>query len=274
MVRLVILDVEGVITAAGGSQYPWKLDELAAVREFLAAEPVAVVLCTGRQVPYAEAVIQALDLYYPLPAETAARVGERGGPALRAWPSIGENGCCFYDPITKQPHPNPRLTDEDLAAIRQARARLRPLAARTGAVLEAGKDLSLSLNPPPVSPGARERRQPAEFAGLALEALGDLAGRLEVKFSASAVDVTPRGVSKASAVRSLLEWTGLDPAQVAGVGDTKGDEAWLREIGWPAAPANGRENLPGLPFYAERESAAGLLEILQELKRRGYRGFA
>lgn len=274
MVRLVILDVEGVISAAGGSQYPWKLDELAAVRQFLAAEPVAVVLCTGRQIPYAEAVIQALDLYYPLPGEISAGLGQRGGPDLRAWPSIGENGCYFYDPLTKQPYPSPALSEADLQAVQEARARLLPLVRSTGAVLEAGKDLSLSLNPPLVQPGARERQLPAEFAGPVREALGSVADRLEVKYSASAVDITPRGSSKASAVRMLLEWTGLHPSEVAGVGDTKGDEAWLKEIGWPAAPANGRENLPGLPFYAERESAAGLLQILQELKRRGYTGFA
>ena len=80
-----------------------------------------------------------------------------------------------------------------------------------------------------------------------------------------------RGVSKASAVRLLLEWMGLAPEEVLGVGDSGADAAWLREVGWRAAPANGREHLPGLHYYAPRPVAQGLLDILEHLRSREYR---
>lgn len=269
-IQLVILDVEGVLTAAGGSQYPWELAELLAVRRFLEAAPVAVTLCTGRQAPYGEAVIQALNLYYPLPPERR-KVG--GAPELQAWPSIFENGCYFYDPLLKRPFPHPVLDSERIRALQRVRAEvLQPLADRSGALIEAGKDLSISLNPP-LLPGSHRVRQSAEsFRPVVEEALRDFLELVEIKHSASAVDLTPRGASKASAIRVLLEWCGLRPDEVLGVGDTKGDEEWLRQVGWAAAPANGRPNLPGLNYYAEAEASAGLLQILQHLERNGYDG--
>src|SRR5438270_13710568 len=86
MIRLLVLDVEGVITLPGGSQYPWPLEEMLAVRRALASAPFACILCTGRQVPYGEAVIQALDLFRPLPADAAAPARSIGGQALQGWP--------------------------------------------------------------------------------------------------------------------------------------------------------------------------------------------
>lgn len=269
-IKLVILDVEGVLTAAGGSQYPWELSDMLAVREFLETAPLAVTLCTGRQAPYGEAVIQALNLFYPLPPERR-KAGD--APELQGWPSIFENGCYFYDPLLKRPFPHPALDAERVRALQRLRAEvLQPLAEAHGAVIEAGKDLSVSLNPPLVPGSHRERQSTESFRPVVEAALRDSLDLIEIKHSASAIDLTPRGVSKASAVRVLLEWCGLRPEEVLGVGDTKGDEDWLRQVGWAAAPANGRLNLPDLNYYAEAEAAAGLLQILRHLERNGYDG--
>jgi len=264
MLKLVILDVEGVLTLPGGGQYPWPLDDLGRVRRYLEATALPCVLCTGRQQPYGEAVIQGLNLFSRLPAEQAADVIRRGGPELLAWPSIMENGAYFYDPLAKRPFPHPDLTPERVQVLQRLRTEvLRPLALETGAVIEAGKDFSVSINPPPLTRNNSERQSTAEFAPIVEAALAGFAEAVEVKSSASAVDITPRGISKASAVGLLLHWLGLAPMDVLGVGDTRADELWLREVGWRAAPANGREALPGMDYYAKGEVAAGLLEILE-----------
>jgi hypothetical protein len=157
MIRLLILDVEGVLTLPGGGQYPWPLDDLAHVRAALRDTPLATVLCTGRQQPYGEAVIQALDLFAPLPEQDRARVCAAGGPELLSWPSIVESGACFYDPLAKRTIPHPTLTPQRIQRLQRLKSEiLLPLAAETGAVMEAGKDLSISLDPPPG--GAREQR--------------------------------------------------------------------------------------------------------------------
>lgn len=225
MIRLVILDVEGVVTLPGGGQHPWPLEEMLAVRRFLQAAPVACVLCTGRQAPYGEAVIQALDLFRPLPEPARVRARERAGHEFLAWPSILENGCTVYDPLAKRPVPHPALVPARVDALRRLRAEVvLPLVRETGAQVEAGKDFCISLNPPSI-PGSSEREPVGRFCKLVREAARAYQDEVEIKHSASAVDITPRGVSKASAVRLLLEWTGLAPQEVLGVGDTKADEA-------------------------------------------------
>jgi len=273
MLKLVILDVEGVLTLPGGGQYPWPLDDLGRVRRYLEETALPCVLCTGRQQPYGEAVIQGLNLFRRLSPEQSADAVRRDGPELLAWPSIMENGAYFYDPLAKRPFPHPDLTPERIHVLQRVRTEiLWPLARETGAVVEAGKDFTVSVNPPPITPGSSERQSTVDFFPIIVSALGGFADELEVKASVSAIDITPRGISKASAVRLLLHWLGLAPKEVLGVGDTGADKLWLQVVGWRAAPANGREALPGMHFYAQGEVAAGLLEILQHALKQGWGG--
>lgn len=273
MLKLVILDVEGVLTLPGGGQYPWPLDDLGRVRRFLEETAQPCVLCTGRQQPYGEAVIQGLNLFSRLSPEQGADAVRRGGPELLAWPSILENGAYFYDPLAKRPFPHPDLTSERIQVLQRVRTEiLWPLARETGAVVEAGKDFTVSVNPPPLSPSSSERQSTADFFPVVVSALGRFADELEIKASVSAIDITPRGISKASAVGLLLHWLGLAPQEVLGVGDTRADEGWLQLVGWRAAPANGREALPGMDYYAPDEVAAGLLEILQHARKQDWGG--
>lgn len=272
MIRLLILDVEGVIALPGGSQHPWPLEAMLRLRDVLQAAPYACGLCTGRQEPYGEAMVQALSLFRPLPDDVRERVRTAGGPPLVSWPSILENGAYFYDPLAKTPCPHPALTPERIETIERVRSEaILPLVRETGALLEAGKDFSLSLNPPLLDPATGERQTTAEFRPRVEAAVAPFTDAVEVKHSLSAIDITPRGVSKASAIRLLLQWTGLAPEEVLGVGDTAADEAWLQVVGHRAAPANGRPHLHGLDYYADAEVAEGLLQILQRLEAHGFR---
>src|SRR6266542_5397845 len=95
-VRLVILDVEGVVTLAGGSQYPWPLAEMVDLRRLLRTAELPCVLCTGRQEPYGEAVIQALDAFQPLPQAERDRMRSASGVDFVSWPSVLEHGAYLY----------------------------------------------------------------------------------------------------------------------------------------------------------------------------------
>jgi hydroxymethylpyrimidine pyrophosphatase-like HAD family hydrolase len=271
MIRLVILDVEGVITLPGGSQEPWPLAEMVTLRETLRRAPYACALCTGRQEPHGEAMVQALDLFRPLPPEIQERVHQRSGERLLSWPSVLENGAFFYDPLSKRPVPHPGLTPEKIQTIRRLKTEVLPeLVARTGALLEVGKEFCLSLNPPLRWPQTGERIPTAEFRPVVEAAVAGFAEQVEIRHSASAIDITPVGISKASAMQLLPGWTGLAPNEVLGVGDTGADAEWLHAVGVRAAPANGRAALPGMDYYAEHPVIAGLLEILNRLTQRNY----
>jgi hydroxymethylpyrimidine pyrophosphatase-like HAD family hydrolase len=243
------------------------------VRRFLDVSPLACTLCTGRQEPYGEAVIQALNLFRPLPDEVRRRVREVSGQDLLGWPSILENGAYLYDPLAKRPIRHPAVTPERLRSLQRLSAEvLSPLVADTGAQFEPGKDFCVSINPPPVAPGSSERQSTGSYRPVVEAAITDYLDLVEIKHSASAIDITPHGISKRSAMELILAWTGLQPEEVLGVGDTKADEAWLQAIGWRAAPANGREQLPGMNYYAPREVAQGLLDIFRRTRANDYAG--
>lgn len=273
MVKLIILDVEGVIVQPGGSEHPWPLEQMLRLRHVLADASAACVLCTGRQEPYGEAMVQALNLFRPLPDDLRTRAAAETGIELFGWPSIVENGGYFYDPIAKHPIPHPALTRERIALIHRIVAEVvLPLAERTGALVEPGKDFSISLNPPPVARHSPNRQSTESFRPVVDAALKDFADEVEVKHSASAIDITPRGISKASAVRLLRDMLGLAPLEVLGVGDTVADSEWLQRVGWRAAPSNGREALRGMDYYSPHPVIEGLLDILIQLKERDWQG--
>jgi hypothetical protein len=197
VIRLVILDIEGVLVEPGGSQYPWPLETLLDIRKLLADAPIACILCSGRQEPYGEAMVQALNLFYPLPDLTRERVRERSGLDLRSWPSILENGAYFYDPVVKRAIVSPLLEPESVAALKRINAEaLQPLFDRTGAELEAGKDYSISVLPPPVEPGSPDRHSTDSFRPKVDAALRPFADQVEVKHSASAIDLRLAGSAR------------------------------------------------------------------------------
>ncbi len=268
-VSLIVLDVEGVITRAGGSQQAWSLVDMLDVRTALADLGIPCVLCTGRQVPYGEAVIQALDLYFAMPRSVAERVREVSGQALLGWPSIAENGCYLYDPVTKCPAKHPALTEQRTHELLRLRAEtLAPLVASSGAQFEAGKDFCVSVNPPLVVGGGGQRQSAAEYRRLVEASAGPLLASVEVANSMSAVDLTPKGISKAAGVQLLMEWTGTPPAEVLGVGDSTADQGWLDLVGYRAAPSNGREHLLGLHYCSPLPEARGLIDILSRVGSR------
>jgi hydroxymethylpyrimidine pyrophosphatase-like HAD family hydrolase len=273
MIQLVIADIEGVLTPSAGSQVAWNLEGLTKVRNLIRTERerLVCILCTGRQAPYAEALIQALGLHFPLHADLSRRIAERWKVDLLSWPSVTENGTSFYDPLAKKVIPNPEMIKEQVENITRLRREVIPLLVReTKCQVEGGKDFSISLNPPLLDAAGTARLAIDDFFLIVKEGLKEFESLLEIKHSASAVDIMPMGISKASAVRLLLESTGIDPSEVLGVGDTMADEEWLRLAGWSATPANGAEVLKHVHYTSPYETEMGFLDILENLKAHGY----
>lgn len=65
--KTIFCDIEGCITLSGGGRISWPLEEMGALRNLIATARERIpdfrfVLCSGRQAPYVEAVLQALGL--------------------------------------------------------------------------------------------------------------------------------------------------------------------------------------------------------------------
>lgn len=235
--RLIVFDIDGVLT--DGEAQPWDLKliaELAALNRAarLDSSRPAVTLCSGRPAPYVDAMLQAIDGHVP---------------------AIFESGAGLYDPAGYRFLPNPSLGTG--STMRQARQRLTQKLVRPGhADIQPGKEYSLSLFP--LDPAAL----PA-LESLARAALGPLAERIDLVYSASCLNVMPAGIDKAGGLYFLAKVTGIALAAMLAVGDSAVDGPMLTVAGYSAAPANASSYIQSLAQYvAPSPAAQGVREIL------------
>ncbi len=101
---------------------------------------------------------------------------------------------------------------------------------------------------------------------IVLETIKDLGLELQVIFNKGAVMVLPSGVNKASGLRAALRYLGLEPAQVAGIGDAENDHAFLEVCGLSVAVANA---LPAIKKKAQLVTTGdhgdGVVELIERL---------
>jgi hypothetical protein len=244
-IKLVVVDIEGCLTI--NKKQPIDTGTLSKIHAYCElarrGERPPIVLCTGRPQPYAEAIIQTLDAFFS------------------GFPSVVENGCFVYDPVDDALVPNPAIAgkEKDLRSIRDFL--VERLVVTRLAKLEPGKELCISLDP---IPGQRVE----DLFRLTLETLP--AGMKDLVFithSSAAVDLTPKGVNKASGLAFMSEWTGIAFAEMIGIGDSAGDFPMLEAVGHPACPGNAKTEVIELVkrrggYVAGAPNTSGVWEIL------------
>ena len=99
-----------------------------------------------------------------------------------------------------------------------------------------------------------------------LEAIKDLGLELQVIFNKGAVMILPSGVNKATGLRAALRQLGLDPSEVAGVGDAENDHAFLEMCGYSVAVANALPSIRArVDFVTARDHGDGVTELIERL---------
>ena len=240
-IRLLVLDIDGVLTAGEGQALDLDLlGQLAAMNRAARQSPArpAVTLCTGRPAPYVEVMLQAIDGHLP---------------------AIFENGAGLYVPSEYRFLPHPRLNDE--AAFAPVQRRLAETLVESGrAFFQPGKQYSLSLFA--LNPADTEK-----LGGWAAAALGPWRESVTLVYSASCLNVLPRGVDKGEGLRFLADQTGYGLDEMLGVGDSEVDLPFLSLAGYSAAPANaGPRVRRTVQYLAPRPTTAGLRDILRHFK--------
>lgn len=236
-IRLIVFDVDGVLT--DGEAKPLDLELMRVLAELnrrarTEGSP-GVTLCTGRPQPYVEALMQAMDCLLP---------------------AIFEGGAGCFVPGTGRSYPHPGIGD--FSVIREARERLAREAERTGRIfLQPGKEYTVSVFP--ADPADRD-----DLKALISEVVGDLQDRLESAYSASCLNIHPRGSNKGSGMELLTELTGVPPENILGVGDSEVDLPFLERTGYAAAPSNASPAVKSLCGYVSPfPTSGGARDILR-----------
>jgi len=156
---------------------------------------------------------------------------------------VAENGGVLYTPGTKEvkviADPPPQKFVDELV--------------RHGVPVSVGHSIVATVEPHEVT---------------VLELIKEMALELQVIFNKGAVMVLPSGVTKASGLKAALEMSGINPADVVGVGDAENDHTFLAFCGLGVAVANA---LPALkeqvPYVTRSNAGAGVTELIDTLLR-------
>ena len=209
-IRVFACDIDGCLAAVDHA--PYDLERLHAIAELNRASAgdstvPALTFVTGRPHGYVDAFMQALEVRLPASFENGAGLATR--LPYRAWlsPAV-ERG-------------------RQLVADAE-----RVLGERDDVFVQLGKVASLSVFP-------TDPAWPVPDLTRALQDLLDRHGLpLDVDPSTGCVNLLLRGIDKATGFLDMCEVEGLDPAQVAGIGDASGDLPWLRHCRASFAPTN------------------------------------
>ena len=244
MIRLVVVDVDGVLSHGEAASLDFTvLQRLAEFNDHARQDPTypSVTLCTGRPVPYVEALMQAIHGHYP---------------------AVYENGAGLYIPEPYGFKWHPAIIQATQARLAQLQTALHDALVATGlAYFQPGKSASLSLFP---SAGVPLGQISAEAGRLAR----DFGGEFSVEEAATCLNVIIRGIDKAEGVRWLSRETGIPLGDIAGVGDSPSDMKFMQLLGWIAAPANAHASVKQIAYYTSPyEDGLGLVDILARLPR-------
>ena len=239
--RVVLVDIDGVITAGEGAPAdPAHLARLASWNAAAAHDPrlPAISLCSGRQAPYVELMAQMTGAFLPC---------------------LFEHGAGLLEPRDFRFRFNPRLGSAPWRAVSTVREALAPVLGPDRAFVQPGKEASLTLYP-------LGTLTVAELADDARRAIAGAGGSFVVTANLRGVEIRPPGIDKGTGARWLAAELGIDLSSFAGVGDADDDLTFLRLVGYPAAPANASAAVRSAARYVSSEPYGdGLLDILDHL---------
>ena len=237
-IRLAVVDVDGCLTPGEAGDWNWRT--LQAIQELnrraRRGETMGVTLCTGRQEPYVEVLMQAIGAFLP---------------------GVFENGCGLYFPETYRFALHPSIVASTHEALGTVKTTLQRQVVSTGlGYFQPGKEASLTLYP-----------LPGTSVGLLHRAVSDALSTYDRAFSVQAsvtcVDVTPVGIDKGTGVRWLSEDTGIPLAEMGGIGDSPSDVKFLRLVGTSAAPHNAAAGVrAAVDYVSAHEDGDAVVDIL------------
>ncbi len=236
-IKLIALDIDGVISKSKGAFYSGRIVKLLAEMNDKASAdrslpPVTVI--TGRPGTYVESLLQAIHGFAP---------------------AVFEHGTGLYNPkdYVFKAHPDLICLDEleNLKKIIN-----RTLVKRGQAIMQGGKDYSLSLF-------SRDKSITPRLKELILEAGGKLCGSFDIIYSSDSINIIPKGFHKGKGIDFLSRESGVPLEAILGVGDSEVDIPFMVKTGFSAAPSNAGDAVKKAALYCSDKSLAeGLEDIL------------
>jgi len=238
----IVCDIDGCLSPEQAR--PMRTDRLVRVAEHNRrarerGDTPFLTLCTGRPLPFAEAMARAVGAF--------------------DLPSVCEGGVWL---LTMDPYRwemDPRIDQGHRDLVREVERWA--TGQFEGAFLEAGKSGAVTVF---------HERGPEYLKSVVLPAvwtrINDERWPLRAGMTWTCVNIELEFISKATGLDRLLGRTGLARERLAGVGDTMSDMAIRERVAWFACPANADPELKKHADYVSpHEEVEGVLDILSRI---------
>lgn len=222
MIKLFVLDIDGCIT------YPFVTPEWEVIRKIRNLQTLSrkderipeLSICTGRPLPYAEAVAQWLDIQKPF---------------------IFESGGGLFDPqkyyIEWSKHLNNSILDQLEEIKKWVEREVMPNFEES--TIEVGKRLDVGVV-------SRDPNQILELYNIIKPKIDKYYPDYVVHRTIVSVNIILEASNKGSGLLQLADYTGIPLQNMAYIGDSSGDVAALEISGTAFAPANATEEVRNL----------------------------
>lgn len=240
-IRLFVCDIDGCLSKGSTHHFePELIRALAEANRLSRTDPdvPAVTFCTGRTMPYVECLMQVIGGYLP---------------------ALCENGTVLFEPNRYEITVHPRLGENERLMLERMRSLIDEHLIGEKVQHEHGKftHFTLLVSPP---------LTPEELVPRAAELAGQFNGHFIVEHTKACVHVLFSHLHKGTGIEWLSETTGIDPSEMAGVGDARPDLPFLSQVGIACAPGNAHADVKALAhWHSERHDAHATLEFLERL---------
>lgn len=247
MIKLFVLDIDGCISMPFETPSWDSVTKIRTLNEQSKSneEIPAVTICSGRPLPYVEAVAQWLGVYHPL---------------------VFESGGGIYDTDENLVHWTPEFNDEVKKAVNDLKYWVQTEIVQKipGTLPEFAKQTDV---------GIIHKDEPTIIR--IYEALKNKVAAtypfMEVHRTEISVNCILTSANKGNGLKRLSEMTGIKLEEMAYIGDSSGDIPALKIAGKPFSPFNATASVKQVSQVMKGKAADGVLEaylqIIEENKR-------
>ncbi len=248
--KLIMFDIDGVLNAHGGNIQKESKDAILLLRE----NNIQVGFASGKHAWY----IQGGLVWSGLLEKNTLIVAENGG--------------VVYDPQTRKT----LVSDKHLDDVRLLRNIFYNLYKKKQGYLnfagltvwEEPKESLFCLYP-------EHTKDVSRLSELLKEIIDVNELKLYLVENPDSVDILQEGVNKATGIKQVCKWIGIEMTNVIGVGDSYNDKEMLEEVGFSVTLANGKQEIKELVkskgengFISSFECGKGVFEFVKFLVNR------
>jgi hydroxymethylpyrimidine pyrophosphatase-like HAD family hydrolase len=198
----------------------------------------SITLCTGRPMPYAEAVAQIMGIEQPIVFESAG----------------------VFDPVHYQFHLNETFTDDTSRQISDLKEWLtqQVINKHEGFTLEFSKLMDAGII-------HRERAMIQQVLPCIRKYVDAKYGDFEVHHTDVSVNIILKNNNKKTGIQSLCEMNDIKTSEIAYIGDSSGDISGLKISGFPFSPRNATEDVKKVSRTLSAENSEAVLSAYEEI---------